>query len=687
MAEQINKSELEKAIRQKLIEIESREADHSNIDNLKKLINLQLTETGIHSKVLDLLSQQKQIEDKPNANKSELKKEELYTIIKKEGVLDEIFRSFSKNKAKEYESKPVKKSENFHSLSEIHKSKIYEKPTKQDHFLIEQKQDSNYYLKFKAIKGKAFVEYLLEPAILSGQSISYLLLYIYFCGQRFQSQPTPATCEPEFSFDIKLLLHKSDKGNLIDSNSLLSKNDPIHIILIKVDSEQNPFLVSSYFLEWRQLLTKVGSKMDMAIELPGIGVENKVPAGMLELYLELQPPLTFPLQNNLVSAQLSLEHSRRTERDRLFLAYAKLWWKEYIEIRPDHTQRLVKIFAQDENAVVRPVFSYVHPITTNRLLETPREVSWFVSLFKQNLSITYSNIDRTKYEQWKNLSTFLCLKEGDYEDHSVLLCSLLLGFGLDAYVCLGTSKKEQPCSWVMTIGRQKQVMFWNSLTAARYKHVPIIKEDKKNQLKYPYKTIGCIFNNNRFFANCQPTDAVELCSFDLENSEKWKAMSPDAMELIASYIPTLPVILPSSLDSLQASYDLEEQLKHLTTQHRKEKKLSCFWDDKLCHLLTSALANYENQGKIGMLSEDEDFHDAIYRVVPEGHTFKALPVHFLHRNAKKIFYEILQSPLGQEIICCQGDMVRIAIRARVYTYVEDVISVWVMFAVKYKPAL
>ena len=41
-----------------------------------------------------------------------------------------------------------------------------------------------------------------------------------------------------------------------------------------------------------------------------------------------------------------LEHSKNTERERLFLVYAKQWWKEYLEIRDDHKNRLVKIFAQ-----------------------------------------------------------------------------------------------------------------------------------------------------------------------------------------------------------------------------------------------------------------------------------------------------------------------------------------------------
>ena len=47
------------------------------------------------------------------------------------------------------------------------------------------------------------------------------------------------------------------------------------------------------------------------------------------------------------------------------------------------------------------------------------------------------------------------MRKGDCEDHAVLLCSLLLGFGLDAYVCIvGTvidnNENERDHLWVLT---------------------------------------------------------------------------------------------------------------------------------------------------------------------------------------------------------------------------------------------
>lgn len=44
--------------------------------------------------------------------------------------------------------------------------------------------------------------------------------------------------------------------------------------------------------------------------------------------------------------QQSLERQRTAEKERLFLVYAKQWWREFLEIRPSHQSKMVKIFAQ-----------------------------------------------------------------------------------------------------------------------------------------------------------------------------------------------------------------------------------------------------------------------------------------------------------------------------------------------------
>ena len=59
----------------------------------------------------------------------------------------------------------------------------------------------------------------------------------------------------------------------------------------------------------------------------------------------------------------------------------------------------------------------------------------------------------------------------DCEDHAVLLCNLLLGFGLDAYVCVGTKTKGSAHAWVMTVSPDDSITFWESLTGERYSFI------------------------------------------------------------------------------------------------------------------------------------------------------------------------------------------------------------------------
>ena len=80
----------------------------------------------------------------------------------------------------------------------------------------------------------------------------------------------------------------------------------------------------------------------------------------------------------------------------------------------------------------------------------------------------------------------------------MLLCNLLLGFGLDAYVIVGTNS-EGSHTWVMTRhptqqnGRQK-VDFWESLTGQKM-------DSQDPRVHRFYRTVGCVFNNHSFFGN------------------------------------------------------------------------------------------------------------------------------------------------------------------------------------------
>lgn len=121
----------------------------------------------------------------------------------------------------------------------------------------------------------------------------------------------------------------------------------------------------------------------------------------------------------------------------------------------------------------------------------------------------------------------------DVEEHAALLCSLLLGFGLDAYVVIGTKSKGQAHTWVMTLGAEGGVTFWESVTGQRYVQPDFDPNAQAGKplpsSPHPYRTIGCAFNHQSFYANAQPSDAVSACRFVLSNESLWKSMSTEAI--------------------------------------------------------------------------------------------------------------------------------------------------------------
>ncbi|XP_015269858.1 PREDICTED: centrosomal protein of 76 kDa isoform X2 [Gekko japonicus] len=506
------------------------------------------------------------------------------------------------------------------------------------------------------------------------------------------STPKPST---HFVDRQPPVLKKSEGSKMADATTMLSICDPVHIVLIKTDTSGETTLVASYFLEWRSVLSAENRVTTVAVELFGVGTESKVSVGVLDIKLEMYPKLNKTLSQEIVNTQFALERQKAAEKERLFLVYAKQWWREYLQIRPSHNARLVKIFAQDENGVNRPVCSYIRPLRAGRLLDTPRQAARFVSVLGYERAPVIGG-GGGKQEQWCTLLAFLCRNKGDCEDHANLLCSLLLGFGLDAFVCVGTKAKGVPHAWVMTYGIDGTVTFWESLTGHRYIHSPIKPDDppavEQPKPLYPYRTIGCVFNHQKFLANCQPSEAVEVCVFDLHDESKWKPMSGEAIKSVCSpgattVLPPFPPLCASAIDAATTSNELELQLRVLVAEHRKDLGFATVWDDQLSYLLSPALAAYELERTTGVSSGNEEFQDAIRRAVPDGHTFKGFPIHFVYRNARRAFATCLRSPFCEEIVCCRGDQVRLAVRVRVFVYPEYACAVWIMFACKYRSVL
>lgn len=195
--------------------------------------------------------------------------------------------------------------------------------------------------------------------------------------------------------------------------------------------------------------------------------------GIVHLELDLEPSFSRSelCSELLVKNQQDTEKKLEAEGNAKFLEYAKDWDIEYKSIRESHKNRLVKIYVEtdDRTAAYKASCSLVYPMIADRMIESPYHACRFVSLIPfQRLE----DFEKDRVEIWNSMQAFLTRGCGDAEEHAVLLCNLLLGFGLDAYVCVGTNS-EGAHTWVMTIDTSSDVkkpksVFWETLTGQRF---------------------------------------------------------------------------------------------------------------------------------------------------------------------------------------------------------------------------
>ena len=259
-----------------------------------------------------------------------------------------------------------------------------------------------------------------------------------------------------------------------------------------------------------------------------------------------------------------------------------------------------------------------------------------------------------------------------------MLCSLLLGFGLDAYIAIGTANNE-PHTWVLTRtikADTRTVEFWETLTSQR------IESGSAKALKY-YNAISCVFSENKFYANIQSEDTIASITYNFENDAHWKSMDSEYLKKIEpwNYQVSLKIL---RRDTNKEAEKIEEVIRTCIADYRMNtQRVQTSFDESLSYMLAPALANYEMERVCGFTVGDEEFQSAISRAVPDKHIFKAFPIHVQGLDGKKGFGGIMQSKIGREILNTKGDSIRFAVRAKVIDYPEYITSTWIIIAVRY----
>jgi len=262
----------------------------------------------------------------------------------------------------------------------------------------------------------------------------------------------------------------------------------------------------------------------------------------------------------------------------------------------------------------------------SRLLETPFHALRFVSLIPLDPEMNFT---------FHSFHSIIATKKGNTCDHALLLCCLLLGFGFNAYVVIGTSE-ENPHMWVLTQdkGSSNQI-FWESLTGERY------SVNSPLSLKR-YHTINCVFNDKEFYANLQLDDRVGRTELNFQDKKCWKSISKKTIDLLLPWNMNLLFADPN-IDREKEEHKLEEELRGLIRQYRNEYETT--YDTNIESVLVMAVESYELERLYAKVIGEAEFESIIKNLTPKDYEFKAFPFQMKEINSEQAFDIILKSPV------------------------------------------
>ena len=546
------------------------------------------------------------------------------------------------------------------------------------------------YLHARLLGGRAFLEHLdTDPIAVSnvnggGSGGDSLRLHMMFGGQRFASAPADCVCDPDFADSFLINLDEElarlgagtqSMGRFSGSRDLLKLSSKIHVVILR-ENERNKTkrYIGENTIEWRRVLES--GVANLSVEIGTGGGNMNVPVGLLEVQLEL-----LPVQPNIsdadVQQQVTSERNNATASDREFLVYAKRWWQEY-QAAGSFANRHVKVFASVQSHASQTccVTAFVTPVTAERVLDSPLTSARYVSL------LTYDQDDDTitsphgviRDVACPSAFSFVVKGKGELQEHAHLLCSLLLGHGLDAWVALGVDESLHHRGCVVTFegdqrGDASCVTFWDVLSGARYKMLNGASlAENMGVLSFAewgpqaMTRVHCCYTADQFAANIQPNDDVRATSFDLFNESLWKAMNPIKLKLIQKH--PAPSINPSvfhfpstrALSIPATEQDMEGQLMEMITSYREKIGVPTVWDQgKLAHVFSQSLWAYEHQKVTNVPLDTRMFQSAIKGSIVKGQNCRAFPVNFSHCSAVRAMKHFASNVHTKDIIAAFGD--------------------------------
>ena len=480
--------------------------------------------------------------------------------------------------------------------------------------------------------------------------------------------------------------------------TLMKERSPMHIVITALTVEDDaPIRIASLLYDWRQTLItgsahetihfdnnksllKVDCRLTPLKRPPTTTSERTMP-----IYIE-------PTEHrSIIDAETALSGQIN---DR-FTSYLVAWWKDMQSTTQN--VRPIRLTAVDEFGADVAVTAFVHPIHAD-CLDTPADAVRFVRLITHRPTVTVGGVSR---ESWSYPQTTLIQRHGDVIDHCNLLCALLSGFGLNAYVCHGRIMDGTSYYWIIIILNPQSIICYDAVVGTRTDIHCVLTSSptstiiNKIELRQ-YRTIESLYNHKNIYTNIQSQTDIHQITFDLNNNKHWRSLNTQAIAVLPTF--NLFSYNKLTLSTIIPRYEEERmtnEIKHLIKDYRLTHcQVLTIFDQTLCTMMRTPLYAYEaervNSGNNGgggssgnmktaadntndVRSDTDLIRHAIKHSTPLNHTLRAFPFSCSSLDSKHLLNIVMASPACLDMIASAD---RLGVTIRVVAYPNDIIITW-----------
>ena len=394
----------------------------NTLDVLRKSVISKLDELGVRGQIEEIITKARDDENWSEAD--------MFRHLEEKGIIDNVTRAL-----------------NLDNTSKTSKSGL-------DTALLKAKQK---HLHIRVAKGRGFTEYISKTK----KFLEKLRTTITFNGSMVHSSLVPCTVEPFFNLDLLVPILKGKEDGTVQN--LLQKEGKVRVTVCVISVDEKNYPVDSRVmgfceLDYREAIVSTKGYVRKLLQLQQGEPTTTLVPGAIDLTLRVVPSLSDPIDKVEYNRQVREEEMLKTNKFTNFLTLAKSSWNDYISKSELFKQRPIKLIAYGEDGLQHCSCEFLKPLRCGRVLKTPKQAAYWVSLLQEDsMSQMLGDIST----RWNSFHTIASQGSAKSEEKALLLCSFLLGFGLDSYVCYGYDKQNHVHSWVMTLMKNEATaMFW-----------------------------------------------------------------------------------------------------------------------------------------------------------------------------------------------------------------------------------